>query len=102
MKDKRQLLKLYKDCVEFWGIERQLRMLQEECAEVILEASHYLRPRKRRTKNLIEELADAQLMINQIKMFVGEDKVNDMIDKKSDYIKDKLENAKKKAELKWK
>lgn len=91
----KDLEKLYKDCVEFWGVERQLRMLQEECAELILEASHYLRPSKRRTKKLIEELADAQLMINQIKRFVGEVQVNKMIDIKSDYIKQKLEEEKK-------
>ena len=91
----KELEKLYKDCIEFWGAERQLRMLQEECAELILEASHYLRPSKRRTKKLIEELADAQLMINQIKRFVGETSVNKMIDIKSDYIKQKLEEEKK-------
>lgn len=94
MKDEKDLLELYKDCVDFWGIERQVRMMQEECAELILAGSHYLRGRKTGEEEIIEELADAQLMINQIKQYVGEDKVKHMMDIKSDYIKGKLESRK--------
>lgn len=94
MKDE-ELNQLYKDCLEFWGYERQLRMLQEECAELILEASHYLRPDKRNFDKLVEELADVQLMVSQLTRFVGEEKVKDMMDFKSDYIKRHLEEAKK-------
>lgn len=89
-----ELDQLYKDCVNFWGIERQIRMMQEECAELVIAGSHYLRKRATGLDELVEELADAQLMINQIKTFVGEDNVNKMIDKKSDYIKAKLEERK--------
>jgi hypothetical protein len=91
-----ELNQLYKDCVDFWGIERQIRMMQEECAELIIAGSHFLRKRKTGYDELVEELADAQLMINQIKTFVGEDSVNKMIDKKSDYIKEKLEERRSK------
>lgn len=93
MKDE-ELRQLYKDCVDFWGIERQIRMMQEECAELIIAGSHFLRRRKTGLDELVEELADAQLMVNQIKTFIGEDVVNAMIDKKSDYIKAKLEEEK--------
>ena len=98
MRNKEALEKLYKDCVEFWGIERQVRMLQEECAELILAGSHYLRGRETGLANLIEELADAQLMINQIKKFVGEENVENIMDVKSDYIKEKLDSRKKEKE----
>lgn len=96
MKDE-ELNKLYKDCLEFWGYERQLRMLQEECAELILEASHYLRPDKCNFDKLVEELADVQLMVNQLSKFVGEDKVKAMMDVKSEYINEKLQEAKEKV-----
>lgn len=94
-----ELDQLYTDCVEFWGAERQLRMLQEECAEVILEVSHYLRPDRTNLAKLIEEIADAQLMINQMKALFGEEKVKEMMDIKSDYIKKKLEEEK--GEAQW-
>ena len=89
-----ELDQLYKDCVDFWGIERQIRMMQEECAELIIAGSHYLWKRDTGLDELIEELADAQLMINQIKEHVGEEKVKDMMDVKSNYIKRKLDERK--------
>ena len=93
MRDEKDLLKLYDDCMEFWGIERQLRMTQEECAELILAASHFIRGREDGLEKLIEELGDAQLMISQITRYVGEDKVKDIIDVKSDYVLEKLQEA---------
>jgi hypothetical protein len=91
----KELEQLYKDCVEFWGIERQIRMMQEECAELILAGSHYLRGRETGLEDLIEELADAQLMINQIKKFVGEENVENIMNIKSNYIRKKLDSRKK-------
>jgi NTP pyrophosphatase (non-canonical NTP hydrolase) len=97
MKNEDDLLKLYDECMEFWGLERQLRMTQEECGELIIAISHFIRGRKNSIDNLIEELADTQLMLNQIIHHVGEDEVKKIIDIKSDYVKRKLEEAKEKA-----
>ena len=98
MRIKEDLEQLYRDCVEFWGANRQIRMLQEECGELIVASSHYLRSRKSGLEEIIEELADVQLMVNQIKMFIGEDKVKDVMDIKSDYIKRELEEEKEDAQ----
>jgi len=95
MRREEELNQLYKDCVDFWGIERQLRMVQEECSELIGAVSHFLRGRKNGLAELVEETADVQLMINQIKEYVGEEAVKNVMDIKSDYIKDKLERYKK-------
>lgn len=84
--------------MDFWGAERQIRMMQEECAELIVAGSHYLRRRDVGFNELVEELADAQLMIDQVKALVGEEKVKAMIDLKSDYIKAKLDQRKKEKE----
>lgn len=94
MRAEEDLEQLYRDCVEFWGADRQIRMLQEECGELIVASSHYLRLRETGLDEIIEELADVQLMVNQIKMFIGEEKVKDMMDVKSDYIKRELEEEK--------
>jgi len=95
MKSEKELKQLYKDCVDFWRIERQIRMMQEECAELIVAGSHYLRRRATGFEKLVEELADVQLMLGQIKFFVGEANVQRMMDKKSNYIKAKLDARKK-------
>ncbi len=98
MKDVKELQLLYKDCMDFWGERRQLRMLQEECSELILAVSHYIRERPNSIDNVIEEIGDVQLMINQFKEYFGEDKINEVIDYKSDYVRRALEKEKKEKE----
>lgn len=91
MLNKHELDELYKQCVFYWGFERQAHMLQEECAELIVAVSHYLRNRDSSLHEVIEEIADAQLMINQMVSYLGRAAVDQMIDVKSDKIKKKLE-----------
>jgi len=88
-----ELLELYINCMKFWGLEKQLRMTQEECAELIIAVSHFIRGRENSMEDLIEELADAQLMINQITHYVGKDKVNEVIYMKADRVKEELEKT---------
>lgn len=107
MKDKKELEKLYKDCIEYWGFEKQARAAQEECAELIVAISHYLRgeerapeepadlsSRARIFQHIIEEVADAYLMINQLISYFGKDMVMEIVDLKSDRVKEKLERYK--------
>ena len=49
---------------DHYGIKKQLRQLAEECSELAVEASHS--PRKGTTVKIIEEIADVQIMIEQI------------------------------------
>ena len=94
MKNKKELEKLYKDCMEYWGFEKQARMAQEECAELIGAISHHLRGRKNATADLVEEIADVYLMLNQLISYFGEDMIMDIVDYKSDRVKEKLEGYK--------
>ena len=95
MKSQEELQKLYDDCIEFWGVEAQLHQVQEECAELILAISHFLRNRPNGLKDMVEETADVYLMLNQIITIVGEKPVMEMVDFKSNRVKDKLERYKK-------
>jgi len=90
MKDKKELEKLYDDCINFWGIRAQLRQTQEECAELILAASHFNRKRPDSLDNVIEELGDVYLMVQQMMHYFGEDKVMEIVDRKSDHVRNKL------------
>ena len=65
--------KLYKEAVRKWGLPFQLGMLMEECAELI-QATHKV-VRKADKENsvwrlLVEEMADVEIMIEQIKLSV--------------------------------
>ena len=95
MRDEKELQKLYKDCMNFWGFEKQARVVQEECAELIVATSHILRGRKGSYKKMIEEVADVYLMVQQMMIYFGKDQVMDVVDFKSDRVKAKLERYKK-------
>jgi len=96
MRDEKDLQKLYNECMYFWGFEKQARMVQEECAELILATSHVLRGREAAVENMIEEVADVYLMVNQMIAYFGKDAVMKVVDFKSDRVKDKLEKYKEK------
>lgn len=49
---------------DHYGIKKQLRQLAEECSELAVEASHSAR--KGTTVKIIEEMADVEIMIEQI------------------------------------
>ena len=57
-KDKLQMI------ADHYGIMKQLRQLAEECSELAVEASHSAR--KGLTVGIIEEIADVEIMIEQI------------------------------------
>ena len=94
MKDKKELQELYKECMEYWGFEKQARMAQEECAELIIAISHILRSRPDGMGGVIEECADVYLMLNQMIAYVGEEAVMKVVDFKSDRVKNKLRKYK--------
>ncbi len=66
--------------VDFYGGDKQLRQLQEECAELIVAINKRLRYGSTKAfVNLIEELADVEIMVEQIKYYYRiKDNVNDV------------------------
>ena len=81
----------------FWGMRKQSRMLQEECGELIVAVSHFLRkPHDVKTvDNLAEELADVHIMLEQIILMVGKRRVEEIADSKLNRVKEKLERYKR-------
>ena len=69
---------------DHYGIKKQLRQLAEECSELAVEASHSAR--KGTTVKIIEEIADVQIMIEQIIYLAKIDKcdIEDCINYKLD------------------
>lgn len=58
--------KLAAKAIEKWGVDDQLRMLQEECAELIQTINHYFRQVDSTNRKLIEGLADVAIVHQQI------------------------------------
>ena len=52
------------EIADHYGIEKQLHQLAEECSELAVEASHSAR--KGVTVKIIEEMADVEIMIEQV------------------------------------
>lgn len=77
--------------VEKYGKENQMRMLQEECGELIVATSHYIRKREYAEDEVVEELADVLIMCEQIKFALGiTTRVAVMIDRKLGRLASKL------------
>ena len=73
-----------KTIADHYGIKKQLRQLAEECSELAVEASHSAR--NGTTVKIIEEIADVQIMIEQIIYLAKIDKcdIEDCINYKLD------------------
>ncbi len=74
-----------------YGHEPQYRQLQEECNELAVAVSHYLRKREGAKIEIIEELADVYICMRQaLLMLECMDEFDRMVDTKIERLKDRL------------
>jgi predicted small metal-binding protein len=71
--------RMYKDAVNKWGVEAQVNMCMEECAELIVACNKYLRAKTveeidEAIVNFAEEVADVEIMISQMKEIINNNK----------------------------
>jgi hypothetical protein len=67
---------IYRTALEFFGHEPQLRMVQEEAAELITAVSHFVRATAGANYELAGEIADVEIMLEQARLLVGSDLVD--------------------------
>jgi NTP pyrophosphatase (non-canonical NTP hydrolase) len=62
--------------LEQWGLASQIAMLAEESSELSVACLHYLRTNKRQEaeSELAEEIADVELMVEEIKFYLHNEK----------------------------
>ena len=65
-----------KQIAEYYGYESQIDQMCEECAEFIVARSKVRRNVPDSWDNLIEEIADISIMVDQMKLIIGEDTIN--------------------------
>lgn len=80
---------VYRAAFERWGVEAQLRMAVEECAELTAEICHYFRGRCTR-RALAEEVADVEIMMEQLRALVGDDLVSEIKRQKLKRLEERL------------
>jgi len=68
-----EIKNLFRKAIKEWGLSLQLGMLMEECAELIQATHKVVRNMDKQTsvwRGMIEEIADVEIMIDQIKTTV--------------------------------
>lgn len=88
---------LYKLAIKTWGEQAQVNMAIEECAELILAIQKYFYGKNRELArpNLIEGLADIEIMCAQMKTILGPygDSVNSWKKNKLERLNARLQEA---------
>jgi len=92
MSETDQTRRLYARALEAWGTEAQVRMVQEECAELITAINKWSR-HSGGEKNVIEEAADVEIMIGQLRVIVGDDRIDAAKRKKLSRLSLRLDKA---------
>ena len=71
----------YKMAIEKWGEKAQLEMAQEEATELALAVRKHIRKNDEASfSNLVEEIADVEIMIEQIVMMHSDFGFRQMVD----------------------
>ncbi len=84
-------VKMMKDSVKLWGVEAQKMMIVEECSELITAISHQLRGRQ---SNVEEEIADAEIVLEQARVIFDSKKIDEIKKEKLDRLNKRIIKAK--------
>ena len=87
--DKEERLELYDKAISKWGMRPQVDMVFEECGELINALAKWLRGRGN-GEEVITELADVQIMIEQMTSIFGKDKFDAEVERKLIRLKERL------------
>lgn len=91
--------KLYIKAINMWGRIAQINMAIEECGELIVALAKNYRDMNGSTVNeVLDEMADVEIMIEQLKIMFNYMYSNDAVDKFEDIKRRKLERLEKRLE----
>lgn len=86
-----ELKKIYEGAIELWGEDSQLMMVVEECGELIQAIAKFHRKKDAKTiDNICEEVADVQIMLDQMKIMFSEDEINRHLKTKRARLKERV------------
>ena len=85
--NKEEREKLYRNAIGNYGESAQMIVAMEECSELIQAISKKLRGRD---TNVEEEVADVEIMLEQLKLMCNESLVEDFKEKKLERLEQRL------------
>lgn len=91
--NKTEKIKLFKQAIEQWGVHPQIRMVFEECSELMNALAKTYRNRVTK-QDVITELADVVIMCEQMAVVFGQEEYEAELERKLEKMKKKLENPK--------
>ena len=83
---------LLKKALDTLGEEFQLMLLVEECGELLQAISKAYRGKPGSVDSIQEEIADVQLMLDQVKLIYDENEINRIMEQKLIRLKSRLED----------
>lgn len=93
--EKEDRLKLYKEAIDLWGVDAQVDMVFEECGELVSILAKDRRGRAE-TQDILTELADVNIMCEQIGVLLGYGNFEAEKERKLQRLKERIEEYKKK------
>lgn len=86
---------IYRKAVKLWGVDSELGMAVEECAELIVAIQHTFRTTRHfELSTLIEEIADVLIVCNQLRYIVGSNNVDKEITRKLERLSQRINGEK--------
>ena len=82
---------LLKKAIDMLGNEFQLMLLVEECGELLQAIGKVYRNKPGSIESIQEEIADVQLMLDQVKLIYNEDEINRIMEQKLIRLKSRLD-----------
>ena len=75
-------MSIYERAILKWGARSQVSMAMGECGELIAELNRYFIQQRSTPEAVVGEIADVQIMLNQLKTMFGERDVDKAVNKK--------------------
>lgn len=91
--DKKQMVNIYDEALKHYGILRQVAKTNEELGELIVVMSHYFYEGKVYKIDVAQEIADVEIMCNQLRQLIGNDLVNNCKIVKLKRLRRRLDDA---------
>ena len=82
-------INIMQTALDRWGLNAQVGQTVEECAELIMALQKYYRlPREEAVKNILDEIADVEMMLAQMRLVFNID--DDALRKRIEYKFERL------------
>lgn len=76
MKDKSEHIHVYQAALEKWGDNTQAMMAMGECGELIAALNRVYTQGRDEMDSVCEEIADVEIMIGQLRLMIGDEKID--------------------------